>query len=157
MGFGDFLNDVFTGIETVFPGLKEERRPNDPRDVLEAAERHRQQCEQFQREFEASRRGIERDGRLIRNRVEEAFREADEEEQRAREAAREAAIARPKRIRELKEAFEKSGRRHNSAEPEDVETLLTLTAKKIIQQCRRSKCHGCKLGWICPKYWAESQ
>ena len=150
MGFGDFLNDVFTGVETVFPGLKEERRPNDPRDVLEAAERHR-------REFEATRREIEHDGRLIRNRVEKAFREADEVEQHAREAAQEAAIARPKRIRELKEAFEKSGRRHNSAEPEEVETLLTLTEKKIIQQCRRPKCHGCKLGWICPKYWSESQ
>lgn len=151
MGFGDFLNDVFTGIETVLPGLKEEHRPNDPRDVLEAAERHRQQCEQFQREFEASRREIERDGRLIRNRVEKAFREADEEEQRARKAA----IVRPKRIRELKEAFEKSGRRYNSVDTEEVETLLTLTAKKIIQQCRRPKCHGCKLGWICPKFWSE--
>ena len=58
---------------------------------------------------------------------------------------------------ELKEAFEKSGRRHNSAEPEEVEALLTLTEKKIIQQCRRPKCNGCKLGWICPKYWSESQ
>lgn len=153
MGFGDFLNDVFTGVETVFPGLKEERRPNDPRDVLDAVERHRQQCEQFEREFEASRREIEREGRLIQNRVEKAFREADEAERRAKEAA----IARPIRIRELKEAFEKSGRRHNSAEPEEVEALLTLTEKKIIQQCRRPKCHGCKLGWICPKYWSESQ
>ena len=134
MGFGDFLNDVFTGIETVFPGLKEERRSNDPRDVLEAAERHRQQCEQFQREFEVP------------------F-EANEEYQQAIKAAREAAIARPRRIRELKDAFEKSGQRHNSAEPEEVESLLTLTEKKIIQQCRRPKCHGCKLGWICPKYW----
>lgn len=134
MGFGDFLNDVFTGLETVYPVLKEERRPSDPRDVLEAAERHRQQCEQFQREFEVPI-------------------EANEEYQQAIKAAREAAIARPRRIRELKDAFEKSGQRHNSAEPEEVESLLTLTEKKIIQQCRRPKCHGCKLGWICPKYW----
>ena len=63
------------------------------------------QCEQLQREFEVP------------------F-EANEECQQAIKAAREAAIARPKRIRELKEAFEKSGRRHNSAEPEEVETLL---------------------------------
>ncbi len=59
------------------------------------------------------------------------------------------------RITELKQAFEASGRKYNSAEPCEVETLLTLTEKKIIQQCRRPKCHGCKLGWICPKFWAE--
>ena len=59
------------------------------------------------------------------------------------------------RIKELKQAFEASGRKCNSAEPNEVEQLLTLTEKKIIQQCRRPKCHGCKLGWICPKFWSE--
>ena len=59
------------------------------------------------------------------------------------------------RIKELKQAFEASGRKYNSAEPSEVEELLTLTEKKIIQQCRRPKCHGCKLGWICPKFWSE--
>ena len=59
------------------------------------------------------------------------------------------------RITELKQAFEASGRKYNSAEPNEVDSLLTLTEKKIIQQCRRPQCHGCKLGWICPKFWSE--
>lgn len=59
------------------------------------------------------------------------------------------------RITELKQAFETSGRKYNSAEPNEVDSLLTLTEKKIIQQCRRPQCHGCKLGWICPKFWSE--
>ena len=58
------------------------------------------------------------------------------------------------RIAELKKAFEESGRKQNFAEPAEVDTLISLTEKKIIQQCRRPQCHGCKLGWICPKFWA---
>lgn len=59
------------------------------------------------------------------------------------------------RIDHLKEAFEASGRKENAANSDEVETLLTLTEKKIIQQCKRPHCHGCKLGWICPKFWSE--
>lgn len=77
--------------------------------------------------------------------------ETEEAEERQREQEQKVAA----RIKELKQAFEASGRKYNSAEPCEVETLLTLTEKKIIQQCRRPQCHGCKLGWICPKFWAE--
>ncbi len=63
-------------------------------------------------------------------------------------------LARQARIQELQTAYESSGRKENFAEASEVETLLTLTEKKIIQQCRRPKCHGCKLGWICPKFWS---
>lgn len=59
------------------------------------------------------------------------------------------------RIQELKRAFEASGRKENYAETSEVETLLNLTEKKIIQQCHRPKCLGCKLGWICPKFHFE--
>ncbi|MGI5923156.1 MAG: hypothetical protein ACOX9E_04355 [Lentisphaeria bacterium] len=59
------------------------------------------------------------------------------------------------RIKNLKEAFEASGRKKNAANPDEVETLLTLTEKKIVQQCKRPHCRGCKLGWICPKFWSE--
>ena len=59
-----------------------------------------------------------------------------------------------KRIAELKKAFEESGRKQNFAEPAEVDTLISLTEKKIIRRCRRPQCHGCKLGWICPKFWA---
>lgn len=152
MFLDDLLNGVVTSVETVFPGLKEERRPNDGRDLLESVERHKREFERVKREIEANGREVERDSRMIRSLAMAAFREDPEAERRAREAT----IARSNRIQELKDAFEKSGRSHNSAAPEEVETLLTLTEKKIIQQCRRPKCHGCKLGWICPKYWSES-
>ncbi len=60
------------------------------------------------------------------------------------------------RIAELKDAFEKSGREQNFADPAEIDDLdLSLTEKKIMQQCRRPKCHGGKLGWICPKFWSE--
>ena len=85
--------------------------------------------------------------------------EQDEElkkwKQQAEEEHRQWELKVAPRITELKQAFEASGRKYNSAEPCEVETLLTLTEKKIIQQCRRPQCHGCKLGWICPKFWAE--
>ena len=62
---------------------------------------------------------------------------------------------RANRIAELKQAFEESGRKKSFADPSELDTLLNLTEKKIIQQCRRPQCHGCKMGWICPKFWSE--
>ena len=59
------------------------------------------------------------------------------------------------RIKELKDLFEVSGRKQNFADSSELDSLLNLTEKKIIQQCRRPQCHGCKMGWICPKYWSE--
>ena len=60
------------------------------------------------------------------------------------------------RVTELKQAFEASGRKQNYADPSEMDNLnLTLTEKKIMQQCKRPKCNGCKLGWICPKFWSE--
>ncbi len=59
------------------------------------------------------------------------------------------------RIEELKQAYEASGRKKNIADVSEMEDLLSLTEKKTIQQCRRPQCHGCKLGWICPKAWSE--
>lgn len=60
------------------------------------------------------------------------------------------------RVAELKQAFEASGRKQNYADPSEMDNLnLTLTEKKIMQQCKRPKCNGCKLGWICPKFWSE--
>ncbi len=106
------------------------------------------------REIEAKSRELERMQLQLQKLEEE--NPVEKRLARAERRAREAAIARSNRIQELKDAFEKSGHSHNSAAPEEVETLLTLTEKKIIQQCRRPKCHGCKLGWICPKYWSES-
>lgn len=63
--------------------------------------------------------------------------------------------AKAERIVELKQAFEKSEGELNYAESLDVEILITLNEKKIIQQCNRPKCKGCKFGWICPKYWSD--
>ena len=94
-----------------------------------------------------------------RHRVEEMLQDAEETSRRWKQQAEEEHRQWEKqvapRIQELKQAFEASGRKYNSAEPNEVEELLTLTEKKIIQQCRRPKCHGCKLGWICPKFWSE--
>ena len=89
----------------------------------------------------------------------EAAKKMEEEHQAAvkkmEESEEERQALRSVRISELKQAFEASGRKQNFAEPGEAETLLTLTEKKIIQQCRRPHCHGCKLGWICPKFWSE--
>ena len=93
----------------------------------------------------------------------EEIREEEERERRAKEEERE---RRAKvetyfnlikdRITELKQAFEASGRKQNYADPSEIDRLkLTLTEKKIMQQCKRPKCNGCKLGWICPKFWSE--
>jgi len=88
-----------------------------------------------------------------------AVKKMEEEHQAAvkkmQESEEERQALRSVRISELKQAFEASGRKQNFAEPDEAETLLTLTEKKIIQQCRRPHCHGCKLGWICPKFWSE--
>ena len=88
-----------------------------------------------------------------------AVKKMEEEHQAAvkkmEESEEERQALRSVRISELKQAFEASGRKQNFAEPGEAETLLTLTEKKIIQQCRRPHCHGCKLGWICPKFWSE--
>ena len=60
------------------------------------------------------------------------------------------------RRQELMQAFEHSGRKENFADPSEIDSLnLTLTEKRIMQHCKRAQCHGCKLGWICPKFWAE--
>lgn len=77
-----------------------------------------------------------------------------EEERRAQEEAYFKKIS--DRVTELKQAFEESGRKQNYADPSEIDNLnLTLTEKKIMQQCKRPKCNGCKLGWICPKFWSE--
>ena len=57
-----------------------------------------------------------------------------------------------KRLKELKNAYEASGRTENIANPDEIDVFCSLTEKRIIQQCRRQKCHGCKMGWICPKF-----
>lgn len=59
------------------------------------------------------------------------------------------------RITELKQAFENSGRTQNVASPSEFDTLLTLTVREIIQQCRCSICDECKLGYICPKFFSK--
>ena len=71
------------------------------------------------------------------------------------EEKRQKRLQRAKRIAELKQAFEESGRKQNFADPSELDDLLTLTEKKIVQQCRRTQCHGCRMGWICPKFWSE--
>lgn len=82
--------------------------------------------------------------------------EAKREAEIQRKAEEKAKQKRETRVRELKEAFEKAGRRENFADPSEIDALdLTLTEKKIMQQCRRPKCHGCKLGWVCPKFHFE--
>ena len=95
----------------------------------------------------------------LKKRKQEAEEEQDEwlkkRKQEAEEEHRQWERQVTPRITELKQAFEASGRKYNSAEPNEVDSLLTLTEKKIIQQCRRPQCHGCKLGWICPKFWSE--
>lgn len=59
------------------------------------------------------------------------------------------------RVTELKQSFENSSRTHNVAVPSEFDTLLTLTGRKIIQQCRCSICDECKLGYICPKFFSK--
>ena len=88
----------------------------------------------------------------IENEIEE--RRAIAEERRAQEEAYVKKIS--DRVTELKQAFEESGRKQNYADPSEIDKLnLTLTEKKIMQQCKRPKCNGCKFGWICPKFWSE--
>ena len=120
---------------------------------------HEQRVVEFEKEFEAAKREHEQCAVEFEKEFEAAKREhkqlAAEIKKRWSEQAYFWEHVRPARIKELKQAFEASGSKYNSAEPDEVEKLLTLTEKKIIQQCRRPKCHGCKLGWICPKYWTE--
>ena len=59
---------------------------------------------------------------------------------------------REKRIKELKEKFVASGEKQNFADTDEVGNLLQPAELDIIKHCQRQKCHGCSLGWICPKY-----
>ena len=106
----------------------------------------------FVRKMEADMKRREDEHQAFVRKMEEDMKKREEKMEEKLQALEQ---LRSVRIPELKQAFEASGRKHNIAEPDEVETLLTLTEKKIIQQCRRPKCHGCKLGWICPKFWSE--
>ena len=88
---------------------------------------------------------------MVREQREKWEREANERARADEEVSRKTEA----RIQELKQAFEASGRKENAADTSEVETLCNLTEKKMIQQCRRPRCLGCKLGWICPKFHAN--
>ena len=83
---------------------------------------------------------------------EQYIREMREQSARRKAQVDSANCARRQKLRRL---FEEAGRKQNFAEDGEVDTLLSLTEKKIIQQCRRKHCRGCKLGYVCPKYYPE--
>ncbi len=151
MGVMDFMNGVNRVLEFVSDPSGEKRKRDEHWErtfghkIGKPWERVETYGEQRIRE---AREKNERELKAFEMRM---AKEAEE----ARKEAERANTERLARIKELKQAFEASGQKFNSADPDEVETLLTLTEKKIIQQCRRPKCHGCKLGWICPKYWVE--
>ena len=124
---------------SVWNWLSKKMDEDMPRDYF--AEQVKKQQQEQDEWWERTRQEQDDELKKWEQKVEEEYR------QRERQVA--------SRITELKQAFEASGRKYHSAEPNEVEELLTLTEKKIIQQCRRPQCHGCKLGWICPKFWAE--
>jgi hypothetical protein len=147
MGILDILNKVNDALDS-FPGMSERKK----------AEEHWERTfgHKIGKPWEKVETYGEQKIRELEEKRKKEFFEFQEEcaktHKQSMLAQAEAERVRLSRIQELKQAFEETGFTENFAETSEVETLLTLTEKKIVQQCHRSQCHGCKLGWICPKF-----